>query len=181
MARGRPPKSREQRIAEGKPGHRPLPEPLVGNGKVLVWPAPETLNDREREVWEVLVPEVAALGWVDQIDRATLTLLVQAIAVVELSREAIAAHGFMIEEERHGRDGIVIGSTFKVNPAVRAQIAATATAHRIAGAFGMTPSDRARLGLTVIKGRSLAAELAADLEGDDDDVIEVPDETMEAT
>jgi hypothetical protein len=51
MARGRPPKPREQRIAEGNPSRRPLPEPVLGLGKVLTFDPPDDLRPAEAEVW----------------------------------------------------------------------------------------------------------------------------------
>ena len=171
MARGRPPKSREQRLSEGNPGRRPLPEPVLGLGKVLDFPPPAVLNEHERAVWAQLVPEVAALGWIDRVDRGMLVMLVQTVAMAEMARSAIESDGFMLTV--YDREGEPIDR--KVHPAARTQMQATAQALRIAEQFGLTPSARARLGLTVAKGRSLAESLRGDLdeaEGDDD-VIEV--------
>jgi len=165
VATGRPPKSREQRIAEGNPGKRPLPEPVIGLGKVLDFPAPASLSGREREVWDQLVPEVAALGWIDRIDRAMLELLVHTIALAETARASIREHGFMLTT--YDKDGNPVGD--KVNPATRIQIQATAQALRLAEQFGLTSSARARLGLTVAKGKTLAARLESELAEDDDD------------
>jgi P27 family predicted phage terminase small subunit len=173
MARGRPPKPREVRLADGNPGHRPLPAPVLGLGKVLEFPAPASLSEREREVWDQLVPEVAALGWIDRVDRAMLELLVQQVALVELARDSIRSDGFMLTV--YDRDGNPLDR--KVNPAARLQIQATAQALRLAEQFGLTSSARARLGLTVAKGAAIASDLERALGGDDDAdvVIEVPE------
>jgi P27 family predicted phage terminase small subunit len=165
--KGRPPKPREQRIAEGNPGNRPLPEPVLGLGKVLEFPAPATLSAHERKVWDALVPEVAALGWIDRVDRAMLELLVQQVALVEMAREAVREDGFMLTV--YDRDGNPIDR--KVNPAARVQTQATAQALRLAEQFGLTSSARARLGLTVAKGASIAQQLAGELDGGDDDEV----------
>lgn len=169
--KGRPPKPREVRIAEGNPGKRALPEPILGLGKMLEFPAPETLTSHERDVWEQLIPEVAALGWIDRVDRSMLELLVQQIALVDMARQAVRERGFMLTV--YDRDGNPVDE--KVNPAARLQVQATSQALRLAEQFGLTASARARLGLTVAKGASLAQQLAAELDDDGDDTIEVPD------
>jgi P27 family predicted phage terminase small subunit len=171
--KGRPPKPREQRIAEGNPGNRPLPEPVLGLGKVLDFPAPSTLSPAERNVWDELVPEVAALGWIDRVDRAMLELLVQQLALVEQARESVRRDGFMLTD--YDKDGNERG--LKVNPAARLQVQATAQALRLAEQFGLTSSARARLGLTVAKGATLAQQLANDLDDDADEVVVVEDAT----
>lgn len=171
MARGRPPKPREVRLAEGNPGRRALPEPVLGLGKVLDFPPPDELNEAERAAWEALVPEVSAAGWVDRLDRQLLTTLVQAVALAEMARASVREEGFMLSV--YDKDGNAIDR--KVNPAVRVQIQANAQVLRIAEQFGLTPSARARLGLAVAKGTAIAQHIAAVLDDDDDGVIDVPD------
>lgn len=176
VPRGRPPKPREQRIAEGNPGRRALPEPMVGLGKRLDFPAPVDLTNLGRKIWHELVPQIATLGWVDGIDETMLRLLVDTLEVIERAKLSITTDGFMLVERKYDKDGIETGETLKVNPAVRAQLQATAQAHRIAAGFGMTPSDRSRLGLRALKGKALAEDLADHLAYEDDgadDVIEV--------
>jgi P27 family predicted phage terminase small subunit len=176
--KGRPPKSREQRIAEGNPGRRALPEPVLGLGKMLEFPPPAELSQAERAAWDRFVPEVARLGWIDAADREVLEQLVHAIALADELRAAVRRDGIMVPT--YDKDGIHTGD--KVHPAVRAHAQQQTIIVRIAEQFGLTPSARARLGLTVAKGAGAAAALAAILDGDDDDgVIEVPDSGDAAT
>lgn len=180
MATGRPPKPREVRIAEGNPRQHKLPEPVPGLGKALEFPPPRGLSAAERRVWRQLIPEVAALGWIDKVDRAMLTMLVQTIARVDQARAAIRKHGFMVEHTRFDKDGNEISTELKINPAVAAADRATGQALRLAEQFGLTGSARARLGLTVAKGASIAAKLQSELgdDDDDDDTIELPDDQV---
>jgi P27 family predicted phage terminase small subunit len=173
MARGRPPKSREQRIAEGNPSRRPLPEPVLGLGKVLVFDPPDDLRPAERAVWAAIVPEFAALGWVDRIDRLALTQLCIAAATADELRAEIKRNGVMLStyDEDGNERGVML------NPAVNALGRQQQTVRQYLEQFGGTPSARARLGLTVAKGADIAARLAhLDDPADDDDVIVLDDD-----
>lgn len=172
--RGRPPKPREQRIAEGQPGHRPLPEPVLALGKVLEFPPPADLRPAEAAVWAAIVPEFAALGWVDLIDRLALTQLCIAAATADELRAEIKANGVMIAT--YDKDGNERG--VQLNPAVNALARQQQTVRQYLEQFGGTPSARARLGLVVAKGADIAARLAAlDAPAGDDDVIVIDDES----
>jgi P27 family predicted phage terminase small subunit len=177
MARGRPPKPREQRIAEGMAGHRPLPEPVLGLGKVLTFDPPADLRPAEAEAWQLIVPEIAALGWIDRFDGHWIRQLVAAVAVANELRDEIASNGVMIDT--YDKDGIVRG--VQLNPAVNALARQQQTIRQYLEQLGGSPSARAKLGLVKVKGAEAALALADRLRDDepgDDDVIEVPDDAV---
>jgi P27 family predicted phage terminase small subunit len=138
---------------------------VIGLGKVLDFPPPAELPESAAATWRLLVPELAAVGWVDLVDREMLTQLCYACGLAAELRRAIERDGVMLPT--YVRDGNEVGS--HLNPAVNAHARQQAVIKSIGEQFGLTPSARARLGLTVAKGIQAARVLT----DDDGGVIEV--------
>lgn len=132
---GRPPKPTALRVLQGNPGHRPLPK---GEPKpVATMPArPEWLLPEAKREWSRLAPQLVRLGVLTEIDRVPFAMLCQAWGRYQRSQrrldeiERIGAAGSL----EHRREVMIEARYF-------AEVAA------LAGRFGLTASDRARLRL----------------------------------
>src|SRR4051794_2827630 len=96
-------------------------------------------------------------GGLPAADSAAVELAAMALARVRALDSWLAVHGYL--DEKTGAE----------KPAVAALERATATATKLLGKLGMTPADRASLGVAVAKGRDLAAEWAAEAEAEERD------------
>jgi P27 family predicted phage terminase small subunit len=151
--KGRKPKPVEQRIREGNPGHRPLPEPVLVSGRPdrgeLAEP-PAHLPDEAKEFWREHVSRLVEVGMVDRVDVPALEMMATQYALSRQAQRAIEEHGFFAEGSR---------GQMREHPAVRSQRDASTLFLRFAEQFGLTPSARARLGLAELHRRSLQAEM----------------------
>ncbi|HWE82793.1 MAG TPA: phage terminase small subunit P27 family [Gaiellaceae bacterium] len=152
MPRGRKPKPVEQRIREGNPGNRPLPEPLQLDNRTPRKPA--GLPPAAAELWDEIVPVLEQAKVLHSIDRAALQAM-----CIEWSRY-LDANADVEEESPYA-----LGSMGQVveHPAVGT---ARTSAHmflRFAEQFGLTPSARARISAMaqVAQGLDLEAILDA--------------------
>ena len=147
--RGRKPKPVEQRIREGNPGKRPLPEPIKLRGASAL-EKPDDLPARAAGLWDELVPVLEQAGLLNRIDEAALTALClqwqracDARTVVEQEGlVAIGSHGQLIE-----------------HPMLAAERAAHQLLLRYAEQYGITPVARARIALVARQMTSMADEL----------------------
>jgi P27 family predicted phage terminase small subunit len=171
--RGRPPKPREQKIAEGNPGKRPLPETYKMPGGVVTPETfrtpPEHLTDTAKEWWLDAVPVLQESGMLEKIDRPMLEF-----AAIQYARARQASR--MVEDQ-----GLIAkGSTgqLKEHPLLETERKAMTAYLRFIEQFAGTPQARVRLGLDVLKSRSLAEELRENLgtphleEVDEDQIVE---------
>lgn len=149
MAGGRPPKPVEQKRREGNPGKRKLPDSVLVGGR-LEPKAPSKLTPRARAVWKELIPQLQSAGVIDHVDRLCLEALCESAALMREARDQMAKEPLVVE-----------GSTGQPrrNPLIDIFVQAQAEVRRWADLFGLHPSGRARLGLQVVKGLSLEAEL----------------------
>lgn len=155
--RGPAPEPREVREAKGNPSRRPLPAAvLVGERVASVVPAaPAGLGERAAAVWDELAGMVTEAQMLTASDLAALEALAVQIARARQARE-----------ELEGEPLVVAGAQSQriVNPLVRVERDAWTLVLKIAREFGMTPSARASLGLTMVQGRSLGLDLARRLD-----------------
>lgn len=152
--RGRPPKSREQRVAEGNAGKRPLPEQVKLPGGYVTADTfaepPDHLTDDAKLWWRDALPVLYESGMLEKIDRAMLEF-----AATQYSRAREA--GRVIEDQ-----GLIAkGSTgqLKEHPILETERKAQAAYLRFIEQFAGTPQARVRLGLDILKSRSLSEEL----------------------
>lgn len=150
--RGPSPKPRELRVAEGNPSRRPLPVPVLVGERAVETPAPPAdLPARVAGVWVELAGMLTEAGMLTVSDLPMFEGLCVAIARARQAREELA------HEEL---TSLGAQSQRIVNPLVRVERDAWTMALRLGQEFGLTPSARARFGLTVVKGRSLEVDLA---------------------
>jgi P27 family predicted phage terminase small subunit len=164
--KGRPPKPVEQKRAEGNLGKRKLPDVVVVGGKLssLDYPQPPGRFDRTQgDVWHELAPILTDAGILDRVD---LTLLEAFCVFVARARDAHAMvqdGGYLVYPEEvieTSRGTMTKRGAPVINPAVRLERESWKEASRLASLFGLSPADRARLGLAAKQGRKLDAELS---------------------
>jgi P27 family predicted phage terminase small subunit len=153
VVRGRKPKPVEQKIAEGNPGKRPLPEVLLIAGRPDLQElavAPAHLPRYAREFWSATIVELVKVGVVDRIDVSLLEQLAVQYCRIRQAQDVLAEDGLFAR-----------GSTGQIreHPAVKIEREATTLFMRLAEGFGIGAMARARLGLTEVHRRSLAQEM----------------------
>jgi P27 family predicted phage terminase small subunit len=151
MPRGRKPKPREQRIAEGNPGKRPLPEPVIMGGSPREAPEPpEHLDDDGKAWWREAVPILHHVGLLDTVDTAALEMAATAYSRFRQARRVVDAQGVLTR-----------GSTgqLREHPALKTEREAQSQYLRFAEQYALTPVARTRLGLAELHRRSLADEM----------------------
>lgn len=133
--RGPPPKPSKQKMLEGtyrkdraaKNEIAPLPGTPV---------RPSWLDARARREWDRVVPQLAALGVLSDVDQA---LLADYCAAQGLAQKA---------QEQLNRQGLVItvpGGAKQKNPLIKIAQEARAQARLLAAEFGLSPSSRSRI------------------------------------
>jgi P27 family predicted phage terminase small subunit len=151
--KGRKPKPIEERVRDGNPGKRPLPEPMLIGGRPnldeLNEP-PAHLPEDAKEFWRDSVTRLVEVGIVDRVDVPALEQLAIQYARVRGAQKVIAEVGYF-----------ATGSTGQVkeHPAVKLEREATNLLLKLSEHFGLTPVARARLGLAELTRRSLASEM----------------------
>jgi len=161
--KGRKPKPREQRIAEGNPGRRPIPDAIVIGTEIervneagefidplTVAPYPTHLPADGLTLWERIVPALADLGVMRDVFMPGLELMCQEWAIIERSNRVLAEFG----DYSRGGGGQIIR-----HPAHDLRFAASAELRRLMEQYGLTPSALARMGLTIAQGKALGQEL----------------------
>jgi phage terminase small subunit len=151
MPRGPKPKPPALRIAEGKPGHRPLPEvPRVAPVTEMPEP-PSDLTEIGQMAWNLVGGGLHAVGHLQTPFLPLLRLFAQACDLADRAWREMADEDLV----RRGARG---GGT---NPAVKVWRDAAGTARAIGEQLGASPVAMARLGLAQVRGMSMAQELQA--------------------
>jgi P27 family predicted phage terminase small subunit len=149
---GRPPKPIEQRVKEGKRGHRPLPEAVRIGGTV---PKPPRGSSSEtRKVWREIVKTVAP--FLDSSDAVLVESLVRALMDARIAELDVDERGLLVEVRRYGGDAEIV--RLEKNPSVDIARDARREIRQLCDRFGIGPAARARLaGLGVVPGRTSEA------------------------
>lgn len=180
--RGRKPKPLEQKVAEGNPGKRPLPEPMLVAGRPALnelSEPPEHLPPEAKEFWRDSICRLVEVGIIDRVDVPVLEQLATQYARIRQAQRVLA-------EDGHFTRGSV--GQIREHPALKIERDATTMFLKIAEHYALTPIARTRLGLAELHRRSLSQELteglgaanlrpAPVLHSDDgrDEIDEVPD------
>jgi P27 family predicted phage terminase small subunit len=161
VIKGRKPKPVEVRRREGNPRKHAMPEPLQVGGRVAELEPPEDLPEDGKDVWKQIVPRLAEVGVLDQVD----TYAVEAMCT-QWARAKQA--GRIIAQQGH----VTIGSTGQLveHPALQTERNAFQQFLRFAEHYALTPVARTRLGLAELERKSLASTMSGALE---DSVIEI--------
>lgn len=156
MPPGPKPRPVELERALGNPGHRALPDVVNVAGKAEI--AKPDLDEGSAQVWDEIVPLLSEANLLDRIDAVALEGLCALVARARHASKMIGEHGYTV---KHAKTGIE-----SVSPWVRIERDAWAQAIKLGEHFGLTPVARTRLGLAVLKGRTLLQELTEGLHED---------------
>jgi P27 family predicted phage terminase small subunit len=161
--RGRKPTPPEEKIRQGNPGRRPIPEPILVGGRPdreeIVEP-PEHLDPEAHDFWVFAVERLTEVGIIDRVDIPVLEQLATQYARIRQAQRAIKKYGHFTR----GSTGQIVA-----HPAVKMEQDATNLFLKIAEHYALTPVARTRLGLAELQARSMAAEM--------DDRLGTPDLT----
>jgi P27 family predicted phage terminase small subunit len=161
-------KSVAEKQRAGNPGGRPLPTILDVPGHVesaADLPAPDCLDHDQDALdwWEATVPLL--IGFVDRIDTSMIVIAAEAWSELRRCQRVTRAQGMFGTGSR--------GQT-RIGPWLTAQEKARATYIGCTDRLGLNPQARARIGVTVLAGRSMQEALFGP-EGDADDSMPVYD------
>jgi P27 family predicted phage terminase small subunit len=152
-ARGPAPRPREQQLDLEVRKDR-VPAPVNVGSKLTQAKPPVKLPAGIAKVWRELAPMLLDAGMLAESDLQTLEALATFIYRARQARAEMEGQPLTV----YGVKGGLIA-----NPLLRIERDAWAQAHKLAVEFGMTPSARARLGVTLLTGRGLQHELAGRL------------------
>jgi P27 family predicted phage terminase small subunit len=164
--RGRKPTPVEQKVRDGNPGHRPLPDVVTVAGRpapVEVADPPGILGADGQAWWVETIPLAAESGMLDRIDRTQLVFMATQWDHWIKAQRVIAQDGFFTRGS--------VGQ-LREHPALKIAREAEAAFNKVAEMFGFNPMGRTRLGLQVLSGAAKAAELERMLDGDDGVTVE---------
>lgn len=150
-------KPTEVKQRTGNPGKRPLPDPILIGGRAeladLAEP-PEDMPADAAEFWRRTAPDLIGAGILDRSDVAMFEDLCRAFARKEQFGRVIAAKD-LFSPGSHGQ--------IRQAPWVIGERQAAEEFRKLGALFGLSPVDRARLGLATLTGLSMAAELDREL------------------
>lgn len=155
--RGPKPKPVEQKIKEGNPGKRKLPEPVLIGGRpelAEMNEPPEHLDDDAKEWWLVHVPRLLEVGILDRVDTPHLEMLATSYSRWRQAGRVLASEGLF----QRGSVGQI-----KEHSALKIERAAKADYDKTCEQYGLSPLARTRLGLAELSRRSLAQEMSDSL------------------
>lgn len=134
---GRNPKATALKLVAGNPGKRPLnkhePEPDL----LFDLTPPQHLDDDATAVWNDAAPKLAKTKILTVNDSIALEMLSVAVAGYRKASAMVRQDGIVFENGRNGSQSI--------SQAAIAQSMYFKQVMAVAGKFGMTPADRARL------------------------------------
>ena len=140
---GRPPKPHHLKVIEGNPGKRSLAEPVKAPPSKPA--CPSWLSKYAKTEWRRIVPVLDSLGVLTQVDRSTLAAYCEAVSTFKAATETIEEFGVLVEGRRKGEA--------VKNPALQIQRDAARLIATYSSMFGLSPSDRVRLGADPGTGR----------------------------
>lgn len=145
-----PPKPTERKRRSGNPGKRPLPSPVAIVPRAVGVPEPPALERAGADLWGQIWTEAG--DWLAPSDRPAVELLCT-LADERASWLRLAGAEGLTSTSRHG--------TTRIHPAIAEARALAGQMIALLSLLGLTPSDRARLGLVEVKKMSGLADLAA--------------------
>lgn len=149
------PKPVEQRLREGNPGKRPLPEVMLIAGRPALEEfaePPSHLPADAKELWRDTVAHLVEVR--DRVDRPMLEMLATQYARWRQAERVVASEGHF-----------TLGSVGQIreHAALKIEREGSSAFLRMAVEFGLTPSGRIRLGQAELTRRNLAHELQSHL------------------
>jgi P27 family predicted phage terminase small subunit len=154
MTMGRPPKPTHLKLVAGNPGKRRLnrnePQPQRG-----VPPMPRSLNKQAQKLWPEVCNILDGMGVLTAADGWALASLCEAYSDLVAARKALEARGSTYAVET------MTGVIRRVSPEAKLVSDADRRVRTWLAAFGMTPSDRARVRVDVERKDEAVAKYLA--------------------
>ncbi|HYT30552.1 MAG TPA: phage terminase small subunit P27 family [Actinomycetota bacterium] len=156
--KGRP---RDPTRARRQTGHRRKPsQPAIVRAlpapKVDTLGPPEDLPKELVPVWTNLVDALGGVTSLRPADAFAVEAMVRQFARIKQAGELVDQYGMVTQ---------TVSGDVTVSPFLKAERDATAMFLRLAEHYGLTVAARLRLGLMQLAGKTLAQQLAEDLEG----------------
>lgn len=152
---GRKRKPTALKLLEGNLGRRELPQNEPFPTTVAPsYPAPDWLGEAAKKVWELLVPEMSAIGLLTVVDIPKFARYCDAWERWKEARDWIAKNGPLIEAyevaaDTDPKDTIIrkrlIKKGYKAHPWVRVYNQMNALLTQLESEFGMSPVARTRI------------------------------------
>lgn len=139
---GNPATPLEKRKLLGNPSRRPMPQPEIFIAAASSTPeAPKQLGNHGVTVWNRVWTACAA--WISpQTDIALVTRYCEAVDEREEMKAIVSREGMMVD---------ATGGTTKAHPMIKCIRDLDSLLTKYEGLMGLTPSDRAKLGLVEVK------------------------------
>lgn len=141
---GRRPKPSALKELAGNPGHRPLNADEV-KPPVAAPEKPKNMSRAASREWDRMVPKLIALHLLTDIDGKALMAYCECYATWEMAVKEKRRIGLIVEEPVLSKDGAVVGTKYKANPAVSIELNAAKTMKAFLIEFGLTPASRSKL------------------------------------
>jgi len=143
---GRPPKPTALKVLTGADQvHRERinqSEPVPPGGDPV---RPTWLLPKARKHWDRFLFSIKSMNVGTPVDAESLGALCNALQEYIDTTKEIAKHGLVVEEKRLDKDGNLVSTSFKANPAVQARADSWRRMNIMMQQFGLTPSSRAKL------------------------------------
>lgn len=138
---GRKPTPLELKVLRGNPGKRrlksaPAYDPLTEH-------PPDDLPPAGKGLWRRVVKQLGPLRLIQAPDREALLVLCNLWATYSQAMDLVNTHGVLIKSKNKNDERAAV----MVNPAWRVARDASRQMEGLWASFGLTPADRARLGL----------------------------------
>ncbi len=141
---GRPPKPTSLKILAGNPGKRPLNDAEPQPDRIMP-EMPKGMSYLAKREWKWMSKALFKIGLLTSVDGKALAMYCESYATWEWATKEKRKHGLLVEEPILDKEGMVVGTKFKANPAVHIEFNAAKTCKAFLTEFGMTPASRSRL------------------------------------
>ncbi len=143
---GRPPKPTALKVLEGNPGKRQLndrePQASAGKPKRPTW-----LAVKARPHWQQAIQALEGMGVLTVADGPAVALLANALVEYIDAAQEVEDRGLTFLDERLDKDGNVISSVIRPNPATTVRADAWRRVNLMLQQFGLTASSRSKVKL----------------------------------
>lgn len=146
---GRPPKPTALKVMTGADQYHKErlndaePQPPAGELARPTWLLPKA-----RKHWDRFMASIMSMNVGTPVDAEGLGSLCNALQEYLDASKEVQKHGLLMEEHRYDKEGNVVGSSWKANPAVTARADAWRRMNLMLQQFGLTPSSRAKVKVT---------------------------------
>lgn len=143
---GRPPKPTALKVILGTDKQHPErvnhDEPKVAPGRPT---RPAWLHRDARGPWNQTIKMAEEMGILTKMDGRAVALMCNALVEYVIAADEVDRLGLVLEDTRYDKEGNIIGTTYKANPALQTRADSWRRVNLMLQQFGMTPSSRAKL------------------------------------